>query len=58
MTIVPTGATIGKHTHANNNEAIYVVVSGNGEMEADGERIEVEVPTADARTTRQEYGGS
>jgi hypothetical protein len=57
MTSLPTGAT-----HANNDGEIHVVVSGTYRLRTSGgeERrlIVIEVPIADARTTRQEHGRS
>ena len=32
MTIVPPGSSIGAHTHSNDNEEFYIVISGSGEM--------------------------
>jgi len=39
LTIVPPGAEVGRHTHAEDNEEIYVIISGRGELELDGERF-------------------
>jgi mannose-6-phosphate isomerase-like protein (cupin superfamily) len=36
---VPAGADIGLHAHSDDNEEIYVVVSGMGRMQVDGEEI-------------------
>ena len=41
MTIVPPGGDIGLHTHTEDNEEIYIIISGTGEMVSDGEMIEV-----------------
>ena len=41
LAIVPSGADIGRHTHGLDNEETYIVVSGRGRMEADGEVFEV-----------------
>ena len=41
LTIVPPGADIGIHAHAKDNEEMYIVISGKGEMITDGERFEV-----------------
>ena len=41
LSIVPPGADIGVHTHAMNNEEIYIVVSGHGVMHMDGREYEV-----------------
>jgi mannose-6-phosphate isomerase-like protein (cupin superfamily) len=38
---VPAGADIGLHTHSADNEEIYVIVSGTGHMQVDGEEIVV-----------------
>jgi len=29
---VPVSSTIGEHTHKSNNQEVYVIISGNGEM--------------------------
>ena len=39
LTVVPSGSDIGVHTHADDNEEIYVVVSGNATMRVDGRTI-------------------
>ena len=39
--IVPVGADIGVHTHSDDNEEIYVVLSGRGLMFVDGKEFEV-----------------
>jgi quercetin dioxygenase-like cupin family protein len=36
---VPAGGDIGLHTHAADNEEIYIIVSGTGRMQVDGEEI-------------------
>ncbi|KMO43567.1 hypothetical protein VQ03_07715 [Methylobacterium tarhaniae] len=41
LTVVPSGSDIGVHTHADDNEEIYVVVSGTATMMVDGRRIAV-----------------
>lgn len=41
LTIVPPGSDIGVHTHADDNEEIYVIISGSGTMVLDGRRFEV-----------------
>jgi mannose-6-phosphate isomerase-like protein (cupin superfamily) len=41
LTIVPPGADIGTHTHADDNKEIYVIVSGCGTMLVDGRRFAV-----------------
>jgi mannose-6-phosphate isomerase-like protein (cupin superfamily) len=41
FSIVPPGADIGLHTHARDNEEIYIVVSGRGIMHLEGEEFEV-----------------
>ncbi|KMO36364.1 hypothetical protein VQ02_15485 [Methylobacterium variabile] len=41
LTVVPSGSDIGVHTHADDNEEIYVVVSGNATMRVDGRTIAV-----------------
>jgi mannose-6-phosphate isomerase-like protein (cupin superfamily) len=41
LTIVPPGGEIGRHTHAQDNEETYIVVSGSGWMEQGGERFPV-----------------
>lgn len=42
MTIVPPGGDIGEHTHTEDNEEIYIFLSGSGMMVVDGERFVVE----------------
>lgn len=39
-TILPPGTSIGLHTHGNDEE-MYIILEGNGEMEVDGERAPV-----------------
>ncbi len=41
ITIVPVGCTIGTHMHPADNEEIYIVISGDGEMHLDGETFAV-----------------
>ena len=41
LTVMPPQTTIGLHSHSTDNEEIYVVLSGQGEMTVDGETIEV-----------------
>jgi mannose-6-phosphate isomerase-like protein (cupin superfamily) len=41
LTIVPPGSDIGVHTHTDDNEEIYVIVSGSGTMFVDGRRFAV-----------------
>ncbi len=41
LTVVPTGSDIGVHTHTDDNEEIYVVVSGTATMLIDGRLIAV-----------------
>lgn len=41
MTIVPPGSDIGMHTHADDNEEIYIVVSGIATMIVDDRHITV-----------------
>ena len=36
LTVVPSGSTIGLHTHGLGDEEFYVVISGTGEMYLDG----------------------
>jgi mannose-6-phosphate isomerase-like protein (cupin superfamily) len=45
LTIVPPGGEIGRHTHADDNEETYIVVSGRGRMEAGGETFDVAAGT-------------
>ena len=39
--LLPPGADVGTHTHATDNEELYVIVEGRGTMLVDGERFEV-----------------
>ncbi len=41
FTIVPAGCDIGVHTHGYDNEEMYIIISGQGEMEVDGQRSPV-----------------
>jgi mannose-6-phosphate isomerase-like protein (cupin superfamily) len=41
FTVVPVGADIGIHTHAHDNEEIYIIISGRGLMFVDGREFEV-----------------
>ena len=41
LTIVPAGSEIGRHTHEHDNHELYVIVSGQGRMELDGEVFDV-----------------
>lgn len=41
FSVLGPGADIGKHTHAADNEELYVVVSGKGWMTLDGREFEV-----------------
>jgi len=41
LTVVPPGADIGLHTHTDDNEETYIVVTGRGEMAVDGQRFAV-----------------
>jgi mannose-6-phosphate isomerase-like protein (cupin superfamily) len=36
---VPAGADIGLHTHAPDNEEMYIIVSGVGRMHVDGQEF-------------------
>jgi len=42
LSVVPSGANIGSHRHGMDNEETYVVVSGCGLMELDGEEFVVQ----------------
>jgi len=42
LSVLAPGADIGRHTHADDNEELYVVVEGRGLMSLDGEEFEVE----------------
>lgn len=41
LTVVPPGADIGRHTHACDNEELYVIVSGRGRMRLDDRELDV-----------------
>ena len=41
LVVVPPETSIGLHTHGPDDEELYVVVDGHGEMEVDGEVVEV-----------------
>jgi mannose-6-phosphate isomerase-like protein (cupin superfamily) len=41
LSVLGPGADIGCHTHARDNEELYVIVSGKGLMSLDGEEFEV-----------------
>ena len=41
LTVVPAGSEIGGHTHEHDNHELYVIVSGCGRMELDGEIFDV-----------------
>ena len=41
FTILPPGGHIGTHTHTMDNEEIYIIITGAGEMVTDGEKIGV-----------------
>ena len=41
LTIVPPGGDIGIHTHNLDNEEIYIIISGEGKMVTDGEKLAV-----------------
>jgi quercetin dioxygenase-like cupin family protein len=42
LSVLPPGADIGAHTHADDNEELYIVVEGRGRMSLDGEEFEVQ----------------
>ena len=42
LSVLAPGADIGVHTHADDNEELYVVVEGRGLMSLDGDRFEVQ----------------
>lgn len=42
LSVLAPGADIGCHTHADDNEELYVVVGGCGLMSLDGEEFEVQ----------------
>ncbi len=39
--VVPVGGDIGIHTHSDDNEEVYIIVSGKGEMVLDGRKLTV-----------------
>jgi mannose-6-phosphate isomerase-like protein (cupin superfamily) len=41
LSVLAPGADIGRHTHAEDNEELYVVVEGQGLMSLDGREFEV-----------------
>jgi mannose-6-phosphate isomerase-like protein (cupin superfamily) len=41
LCIVPSGSSIGLHTHGDRDEEIYVVIEGSGEMTVDEDRFRV-----------------
>jgi mannose-6-phosphate isomerase-like protein (cupin superfamily) len=41
LSLLPPGADIGRHTHAVDNEELYVVISGKGLMMLDDQEFEV-----------------
>jgi quercetin dioxygenase-like cupin family protein len=41
LCVVPAGASIGDHTHGDDDEEIYVVVEGRGRMTLDGRAFDV-----------------
>jgi len=41
LSIVPPGGEIGRHTHTDDNEETYIVVSGRGRMECGGATFDV-----------------
>jgi mannose-6-phosphate isomerase-like protein (cupin superfamily) len=41
LSVVPVGADIGIHRHENDNEEIYVIISGRGWMHLDDRQFEV-----------------
>jgi mannose-6-phosphate isomerase-like protein (cupin superfamily) len=41
LSVLAPGTDIGRHTHASDNEELYVIVSGKGLMFLDGEQFEV-----------------
>ena len=41
LAIVPSSSDIGVHTHTEDNEEIYIIISGQGEMMVDGETLRV-----------------
>lgn len=41
VAVLPPGASIGRHRHADDEEEVYVVMKGRGRMWRDGEEFEV-----------------
>ena len=41
FTVMPPGTSVGRHTHAPNEEEYYLILEGSGQMERDGERFDV-----------------
>ena len=41
LTVLPAGTDIGPHTHTQDNEEIYVILSGTGRMTLDEEEFDV-----------------
>ncbi len=41
LTVVPPGSEIGEHTHTNDNEEIYIIITGRGQMRVDGKVFDV-----------------
>ncbi|MFL5321526.1 MAG: cupin domain-containing protein [Myxococcaceae bacterium] len=41
LTVLPPGADVGRHTHAKDNEELYVIISGRGRMQLDEREFEV-----------------
>jgi mannose-6-phosphate isomerase-like protein (cupin superfamily) len=39
LTELPPGTSIGRHTHSECDEEVYVIISGHGRMTADGEEF-------------------
>jgi len=39
--VVPVGGDIGIHTHSEDNEEVYIIISGQGEMVLDGRKLTV-----------------
>ena len=42
LSVLSPGADIGCHTHADDNEELYVVITGRGRMSLDSEEFDVE----------------
>ena len=38
IAVIPPGHSVGTHTHGEDDEEIYVIVSGEGQMEVDGDQ--------------------